>query len=174
MRRRAALIAYVVGALGALAWRAAPGQEGGAPDAAPVREVQDVAPEGLQFIAIDVYVDSGERELGAWQVEVTSDSPEAKLVGVEGGAHAAYAEPPYYDPAALHESDAFDRVVIAALSTADELPTGRTRVARLHFMVEGEPGFRVKLMAAGARDATPIGAGVFFEQTTTGTVEGGA
>jgi hypothetical protein len=61
------------------------------------------------------------------------------LVGIEGGEHAVFAKPAYYDPAAL-APDGGGRVILAAYSTGKDLPTGRTRVARLHVMVEGAGG----------------------------------
>jgi hypothetical protein len=123
---------------------------------------------GPRFVAVDVFVDSGATPLGAWQVEIKTvfgraagAHPTAKLVGVEGGEAAAYKQPPYYDPAALHESQIQERIVLAAFSTDVQgmgLPTGTTRVARLHVQVTGgaEPEYVVKLMTAGAADGTKI------------------
>ncbi len=96
-----------------------------------------------EFFAVDVYVDSGDAALGAYQVRIepaAGAGARLKVVGIEGsdpargGGAEAFAEPPFYDPAAMmHE-----RVVIAALSTREKsaLPTGRVRVARIHFMLE--------------------------------------
>ena len=65
---------------------------------------------------------------------------DVKLVGIEGGEHAAFAQPPYYDPKALLN----ERIVIAAFNTAgaDKLPSGKTRVARLMVRVDGETNRR--------------------------------
>ncbi len=106
----------------------------------------------IEFIALDVIVDAGERELAAWQVEyegVAADGGAVKLVGVEGGAHGAFAAAPHYDPAAL----AGGRVIIAAYSTLAELPSGQTRVARLHLSVPAgvEINHGITLIAAGDR-----------------------
>ena len=126
-----------------------------------------------RFEAVDVFVDSGARPLGAWQVEIkaifgntggATVPRSVKLVGIEGGEAAAYKQPPYYDPAALHESQIQERIVLAAFSTDVQgagLPTGKTRVARLHVQVTGgagEPEYVVKLMTAGAADGSRIDA----------------
>jgi len=87
---------------------------------------------GNRFVAVDVYVEAGEKKLAAWQVEISTDD-RAAIVGVEGGAPAAYREPPTYDPKALQGG----KIVLAALTTG-EAPSGRIRVARVHLM-ESEP-----------------------------------
>lgn len=120
-----------------------------------------------RFIAVDIFVDSGEVELGAYQVEVKASGTPATpgatskvtLVGVAGGEHAAFAEPPHYDAAALHEDQLKDRIVLAAFNTGKDLPKGRTKVAQIQVMVEGpEPAFAVVVMTAGAGDGTKINA----------------
>jgi hypothetical protein len=136
---------------------------------------QSAAPP--RFMAIDVFVDSGTAALGAYQVEVkavagpgNSGAPAVTLVGVEGGEHAAYKQPPYYDPAALHENAIEERIVIAAFSTAASLPAGKTRVARLHLQVSGpEPSFAVRVQAAGAADGTRIEATATWAPADAGT-----
>jgi hypothetical protein len=58
-----------------------------------------------------------------------------KLVGIEGGEGEPFKAPPYYDPAAMGQG----RVILAAFSTdaAAALPRSRSRVARLHVMIDG-------------------------------------
>lgn len=109
------------------------------------------ADPAVRFIAVDVLIDSGTNPLAAYQFEFNAAFPEnhpgtVKIVGIEGGSHNAYAQPPYYDPAAL----AHDRVIIAAFNTSalDNLPTASTRIARLHLQVVGSPRFIVKLIVA--------------------------
>ena len=87
----------------------------------------------VRFEAVDLIVDSGEIPLAAWQLEIRSRSAGVGIVGIEGGDHEAFQNPPYYDPRALNN----DRVILAAFSTADELPSGRSRIARLHLQLEG-------------------------------------
>ena len=80
------------------------------------------------FVTLDVFVDAGAARLGAWQLELVATT--AQLVGVEGGLAVAFRDAPKYDPAALKGH----RVILAALASGDDLPTGRTRVARVHLM----------------------------------------
>jgi len=85
----------------------------------------------VRFEAVDVFVDAGESPLSAYQFDLATPAREgwqASIVGVEGGEHPAFRKAPYYDPAALHAG----RIIIAAYSVDEALPTGRTRVARLH------------------------------------------
>ncbi|MEZ6196256.1 MAG: hypothetical protein R3F20_11110 [Planctomycetota bacterium] len=105
-----------------------------------------------EFAVFDLWVDGVPSGLGAWQIEVRDEAGAAKLVGVEGGDHAAYPEPPRFDPAALQGG----RVVLAAFSTAGELPRGEVRVASLHYLIEGEPDLAVTLEAAVDADGLDL------------------
>lgn len=120
---------------------------------------------GPGFEAIDVVVDAGAEQLGAYQVEVRANG--ATLVGVEGG-EGAYAAAPYYDPAALHGGGgggAGERIVLAAFSTAGQLPSGRVRVARLHVQTDGQATYRATVMAAGAAEGQRIEAKATVQRT---------
>ncbi len=120
----------------------------------------DDAPAAVRFEYIDVYIDSGDAPLAAYQFELTDAAESIKIVGIEGGEHEAFAVPPYYDPKALKN----DRVIIAALSTADELPTGRTRVATIHVQIEVDviPEITINLETAGDIQGKEINAEVSF------------
>jgi hypothetical protein len=119
-------------------------------------------------MALDVFVDSGATALGAYQFEYVGagDDVEVKLVGVEGGEAAPFAAAPHYDPKAL----AGGRVIVGAFSTARGLPSGRTRVARLHLVIEGagagEDDVRhtVRLMVAGDSAAAAIDATISYQE----------
>ena len=102
--------------------------------------------DDARFRALDVYVDAGDHALAAYQIELP-DGAGHSIVGVEGG-EGAYAEPPYYDPAALKGG----RIVLAAFSTSEELPKGKVRVARIHMMERGDesPDYRARLIVAAA------------------------
>jgi hypothetical protein len=93
-----------------------------------------------------VMVDSGSKHLGAYQVEVVAKG--AAIVGLEGGESKAFSGAPYYDATALQGN----RIVVAAFSTDADLPTGLTRVARLHLMrndgAGGMPTMTEKLVVA--------------------------
>jgi hypothetical protein len=70
------------------------------------------------FSWVDVYIDPSAQPLAAYQLELTASGAGVTLVGVEGGEHPAYAEPPYYDPKANLQN----RIVIAAFNTATIFP----------------------------------------------------
>ena len=118
-------------------------------------------PPKIRFAPLHVYVDSGERGLGAFQFELKAFGGQIKIVGVEGGEHSAFEEPAYYDPAAL----ANDRIIIAAFNTAKELPTGRTRIATIHLQITGErkPEYELELAVAADADGEKIPAKITFE-----------
>lgn len=109
---------------------------------------QDIQPTNtLHFRAVDIFVDGTNQPLAAYQLEFTA-SAGVQIVGIEGGKPAAFREAPFYDPKAIQH----ERVIIGAFSTAaaDQLPTGRTRVATIHLLTTGElpPRFEVQLKAA--------------------------
>jgi hypothetical protein len=81
-----------------------------------------------RFYALDISIDSKDRPFAAYQLMCSV--PGAKIVGIEGGEHTAFAQPPVYDPKAMQQ----DRVIIAAFSTnaVSSLPRGNTRVATIH------------------------------------------
>ena len=112
----------------------------------------------VRFQTVDVTLDPKGQSLAAYQVEFLADEARVKLVGVEGGGHAAYREPPYYDPAALSRH----RVILAAFSTSADLPKSATRVARLHVQVSGDgpPQWTAKLVVASSNQSTSIPADV--------------
>lgn len=118
------------------------------------------ATHGKTFAAVDVFIDSGKEPLAAYQFELTAKRGAFKIVGVEGGEHAAFAQPPYYDPAALMR----DRIIIAAFNTGGDLPNGRTRVARIHIEYEGnqtpEIGVELSVTADSGGQSIPATADV--------------
>src|SRR5215471_20061320 len=67
----------------------------------------------VRFVAVGVYVDSKQKSLAAYQIEFSVTNTVAKIVGIEGGEHQAFLEPPFYDPKAMQH----ERVIIAAFST---------------------------------------------------------
>jgi hypothetical protein len=110
----------------------------------------------VRFTAVDIYVDSSNKPLAAYQLEFSVTNGNAKIVGIEGGDHPAFAEPPYYDPLAMQH----ERVIIAAFSTnaVGNLPNGKTRVATIHLQISrsAEPEFELKLEAAADQNGNKI------------------
>ncbi len=79
-------------------------------------------------------------------------------MGIEGGDGAAFGQPPFYDPAAMRG----ERVILAAYSLGDNLPAGKTRVARVHVQITGseKPEYSTKLVVAGNKQGQSIQAGL--------------
>jgi len=113
----------------------------------PAPAAQLPADGRVRFANLDVYVDSGQQPLAAYQFELAAEVGDVKIVGLEGGEHPAFQSPPYYDPAALMQN----RIIVAAFNTGRDLPRGRTRVARLHVQITGDrqPEYAIRLEAAG-------------------------
>ena len=100
----------------------------------------DASKDSIRFEAIDVFLDSGDLPLAAWQLELRSLTQDVEIVGIEGGEHPAFKEPPFYDPRAMNNN----RVILGAFNTGsdNQLPSGRSRVARVHVQITG-PGERL-------------------------------
>ncbi len=123
----------------------------------------DVGDDDDRFEAIDVFVDSGDMPLAAYQFELQSETPGVEIVGIEGGEHAAFQEPPYYDVRAIQNN----RVILAAFSTADDLPSGRSRVARIQVLLTG-PGikeYRTLLKVSASKDGEQVPAEISIART---------
>ena len=116
------------------------------------------------FVAVDLYVDSGNTGLAAYQIHFRSETGGIRITGIEGGEHERFAEPPFYDSRAIQN----DRVIVGAFTTAaaEALPTGRTRVARVHLMVEAgaAPRFAAELQAVAGFDGRAIDANAQLEE----------
>ncbi len=83
-----------------------------------------------RFAAFDVFVDSGEQALGAWQFEWSAGGG-VHVVGVEGG-DGVFAKAPYHDPATLESG----HVTVAAFAVDGALPRGVCRVATMHVAID--------------------------------------
>lgn len=115
------------------------------------------AQAAIRFAWVDAYIDPQGKPLAAYQFELTARGADVTLIGIEGGEHPAFIQPPYYDPRANLQN----RIVIAAFNTGDDLPKTRTRVARIMVRIRGgKPAFSARLDVAGSTDAKPITASV--------------
>ncbi len=115
----------------------------------PLPQVQQLAQARVsRFAAVDVVIDSKDQPLAAYQISFAASAGDVSIVSIEGGKHAAFAEPPYYDPKAIQN----ERAILAGFSTrgAGDLPKGRTRVATVHVEIRGnvEPQFEWKVQVA--------------------------
>jgi hypothetical protein len=120
------------------------------------------------FYSVDIYIDSGERPLAAWQLEVHYNDADITIVGVEGGDRP-FREAPYYD----HPGMRSGRIILAAFSTDRNAPAGRLRVARIHLMEEGDGDGQVEysLILAAGPDGEPYEAEINAERTRGGNHE---
>jgi len=120
-----------------------------------------------RFRAVDIYVDSGSTPLAAYQLEFAVTNGVARIVGIEGGEHPAFRPPPFYDPKAIQH----ERVIIASFSTASasDLPSGKTRVATVHYQTTETqpPRFELKLQTAGDVQGNKLPAQASFEERKT-------
>jgi hypothetical protein len=115
---------------------------------------QPASRPAVRFTYVDVSIDSKSEPLAAYQFELAAEKGDVKIVGIEGGEHAAFQAPPYYDPAAMSR----DHVIIAAFNTGKDLPKGKTRVARIHVQITGDqkPEYVIKLEVAASSEGQPI------------------
>ena len=129
-----------------------------------IEGADNISPEEVCFAAIDVIVDSGATPLAAYQLEMRSRTPGVEIVGIERSEHSAFAEPPHYDPRAMNNN----RVILAAFSTAEDLPSGRSRVARVHLQLQGPERlvFETRLDVSATRDHETISASLSLTKAT--------
>jgi len=115
----------------------------------------------VRFAAVDVMIDPHGKPLAAYQLDFRATHGNVIIVGIEGGEHSAFAKPPYYDPKAMQQ----ERVIIAALSTNDDLPTGKTRVATIHLQITGDmkPQYKANLTTAATANGEAIDANTILE-----------
>ena len=99
------------------------------------------------FQVWDLYIEVQHPPLSAWQLDLAATGEPLQIVGVEGGDHAGFHDPPFYDPTAL----AGGHLVLASFDTGGGLPVGEHRVATLHVRrIEGPDGIQLSLpVAAG-------------------------
>ena len=120
----------------------------------------------VHFTAVDIYVDSKNVALAAYQLEFSGQGDRVRIAGIEGGAHDAFKIPPFYDPKAMQQ----ERVILAAFNTAHaaQLPTGSTRVATVHLQYWGPqpPTFSLKLHTASDSAGKGISVKATFAQRT--------
>ena len=120
-------------------------------------DLQYETPPRSTFTTIELWLDTCEKPLAAYQLELAATEGDVRIVGIEGAApDSIFAEPPYYDPAAMQN----ERIIIADFSTAppEGLPVGRFRIATIHLQVVGdvEPAFETKLAVAADADGAAI------------------
>ncbi len=140
-------------AAGMVTFHAGADESSGTDEAAPATDTS-----AIRFTTLDVIIDTGDATLAAYQFDFRATRGDVKIVGLEGGEHEAYKDAPYYDPAAMRN----DRVIVAAYSTANDLPQGQTRVARIHVQIEGAtaPEYKTQLVTAAGINGEPMDASI--------------
>lgn len=140
----------------------------GFPAATTVQVEQD-APS-VRFAAVDLVLTlPAEAELGSYQIELAplpDQAARVRVVGIEGGEHAAFKSPPFYDPRAIGN----ERVIIAAYSTDADLPSGTTRIARVHYEITGRgelPALEQLIEIRASLATNRVGDAVDAETTVT-------
>jgi hypothetical protein len=112
----------------------------------------------IRFAPIDIIIDTDDQPLAVYQVELIAKGQHVQIVGLEGGEHPAFREPPHYDPVARQRPQ--ERVVLAAFNTAEasQLPAGKVRVATIHVQITGagEPTLEAKLDVCAGVDGKPV------------------
>ena len=131
--------------------------------AMPAGAVPEAEAPPVRFVAVHVYIDAKTVPLAAYQFDFTCAAQTARIVGLEGSPHPAFAEPPHYDPKAMTGH----RVIAAAFSIHDapDLPTGQVRIATVHLQVDAGPAprFDVRLVTAGDWQGRRINAEISYE-----------
>jgi len=118
--------------------------------------------DNFEFRVVDVFIDPKGKPLAAYQLDWRAISGNAKIVGIEGGEHPAFRNPPYYDPKAIQQ----ERVIVAAFNVNEEsgLPKRRTRVATIHLRTKA--GARCEYRVGKAEGATTDGRRISIETTS--------
>jgi hypothetical protein len=117
----------------------------------------------VRFSYLDIYLDSHDQPLAAYEFELKATSGDAKFVGVAGGDDRGFQDPPYYDQQRMQYQKPA-RIIIGAYSLADNLPKGKTRVARISVATEGDekPAYAVRVIAAATLGGAEIPAEATF------------
>ena len=146
MRRPPAILLVIAPALLA-AVVAAQVRQGDRPASAPSSPT-------VRFGHVDVFIQTTDALLAAYQCEIDATAGDVALVGIEGGEHPAFKVPPYYDPKALGRK----RIILGAFNTGADLPRGKTRVARLMVQITGDerPTYAATVQAAASGDGKTI------------------
>lgn len=130
-----------------------------APKAAQADDAADANNDAAalpSFEVVHLYIDSGRHPLAAYQLDLSILQGNVRFVGIEGGDHEAFRDPPYYDPRAMTN----ERAILAAFNTApaEKLPKGRVRIATVSVMVTGKqrPRFEANLLVAAGPEGGRI------------------
>ena len=154
----AVIASALVLALATVGTSAGMGHRSERPHTAQPQDIDEVQPE-VRFKVLDIVIDAGDANLAAYQFEL--NAPDGTLlVGAENGEHAAFAAAPHYDSAAINSG----RIIVAAFNTGDDLPSGKTRVCRLHVQETGTATYDITLTVAADADGNAIDASITIHE----------
>jgi hypothetical protein len=100
----------------------------------------------------DLVIDSGAADLAAWQVELSFDADSARILRIDSASGFPADIPLAFD----HQGLSSGRLTLLALSTASDLPSGATSVARVQLFHRGAATLRARPIAAVDPAATRI------------------
>lgn len=92
----------------------------------------------------ELVINSGAAKLAAWQVELKFDAESARILRIDAAPGFRADIPLAFD----YQGFSSGRLTLLALSTASELPSGSTAVARVQLFHRGEPQLSVRPIAA--------------------------
>jgi hypothetical protein len=126
------------------------------------------AQTGVRFKTANLVINTNNKPLAAYQVELLYDKERVTIVGLEGGAIDGFDEPPFYDRIGLEGG----RIILAAFILDDrKAPQGKICVSRIHLRVaDAQPivlSARVITAAKPGGDSINISAEVIIVETDT-------
>lgn len=105
----------------------------------------------VEFKTMDLFVESGEVSLGAWQIELRYDPQHVSLTGIE--ATLPNAKPPVYDSRGLQSG----HITLADFTLhPNGFGSNSVHVARLHLAEHTVAEFHTQLKAAASTDGTKL------------------
>ena len=129
---------------------------------------ETTAKTGVRFKTANLVINTNNKPLAAYQVELLYDTERVTIVGLEGGAIDGFDEPPFYDRIGLEGG----RIILAAFILDDsKAPQGKICVSRIHLRVaDAQPivlSARVITAAKPGGDLINISAEVVIVGTDT-------
>lgn len=126
------------------------------------------AQTGVRFKTANLVINTNNKPLAAYQVELLYDKERVTIVGLEGGAIDGFDEPPFYDRIGMEGG----RIILAAFILDDsKAPQGKICVSRIHLRVaDAQPivlSARVITAAKPGGDSINISAEVVIVETDT-------
>ena len=126
------------------------------------------AQTGVRFKTANLVINTNNKPLAAYQVELLYDKERVTIVGLEGGTIDGFDEPPFYDRIGMEDG----RIILAAFILDDsKAPKGEICVSRIHLRVAGaQPivlSVRVITAAKPGGDSINISAEVVIVETDT-------